>query len=212
MAVDNTFATPCLQRPLELGCDIVMHSTTKYLGGHCDVIGGLNVVANEELAARLLSLRSATGGVAGPFDAYLVLRGVKTLALRMERQVASAAAIAAWLEQHPGAGAVHYPGLESHAGHDLAGRQMDGFGAVVSFVPDGDVAAFMNRLGVFSIAESLGGVESLAGHPATMSHSNLTAAQRSAIGIDDKLIRLSVGIEDIDDLMADLDQALAAGR
>ncbi len=209
VAVDNTFASPCLQRPLELGCDIVMHSTTKYLGGHCDVIGGMNIVADHELAARMQSLRTATGGIASPFDAYLVLRGVKTLALRMERQVANAGAIAAWLQNHAGTSVVHYPGLESHAQHDLAVRQMDGFGAVVSFVLVGDVARFMNQLSVFSVAESLGGVESLAGHPATMSHSGLTPEQRSAIGIEDNLIRLSIGIEDADDLIADLEQALA---
>ncbi len=209
VAVDNTFASPYLQRPLELGCDIVMHSTTKYLGGHCDVIGGMNIVADQELAATMQSLRTATGGVAGPFDAYLVLRGVKTLALRMERQTANAGVIAAWLQNHSGASIVHYPGLESHPQHDLAVRQMDGFGAVVSFVLAGDVATFMNQLDIFAIAESLGGVESLAGHPATMSHSGLTPEQRSAMGIEDNLIRLSIGIEDVDDLIADLEQALA---
>lgn len=212
VAVDNTFATPCVQRPLELGCDIVMHSTTKYLGGHSDVLGGLNVVADEELGRRMVSLRSAVGGVAGPFDAYLTLRGVKTLALRMERHQQSTMAMARWLDEHPKVEQVHYPGLENHPQHALAARQMDGFGAIVSFVLRGglaEVGTFMNALDVFTLAESLGGVESLAGHPATMSHSNVTPARRAELGIPDNLIRLSPGIEDIDDLLVDLDQALA---
>jgi len=211
VAVDNTFATPCVQRPLEAGCDIVMHSTTKYLGGHSDVLGGLNVVADEELGQQMASLRSAVGGVAGPFDAYLVLRGVKTLALRMERHQANAMKIAQWLVEHPQAKHVYYPGLDKHPNHMLAARQMDGFGGVVSFVLHGgmsDVGALLNALQVFTLAESLGGVESLAGHPATMSHSSLSAEERAELGIADNLIRLSVGIEHIDDLLADLDQAM----
>jgi cystathionine gamma-lyase len=213
VCVDNTFATPCFQRPLEFGCDIVMHSTTKYLSGHSDVLGGLNVVADEELGKQMLSMRSAVGGVAGPFDAYLTLRGVKTLALRMERHEANTMAMARWLEQQDKVERVYYPGLPSHPQHALASRQMDGYGAVVSFVLRGDlsaVGAFMNRLEVFTLAESLGGVESLAGHPATMSHSNMPAREREALGIVDNLIRLSSGIEDVDDLIADLDQALSA--
>ena len=212
VAVDNTFATPCVQRPLEYGCDIVMHSTTKYLGGHSDVLGGLTVVADEELGRRMVSLRSAVGGVAGPFDAYLTLRGVKTLALRMERHQANTLAMARWLDEHPKVEQVYYPGLESHPQHALAARQMDGFGAVVSFVLRGglaEVGTFMNALDVFTLAESLGGVESLAGHPATMSHSNVTPERRAELGILDNLIRLSPGIEDIDDLLVDLDRALA---
>lgn len=214
VAVDNTFATPCVQRPLEFGCDIVMHSTTKYLGGHSDVLGGLNVVADEELGRRMVSMRSAVGGVAGPFDAYLTLRGVKTLALRMERHQANTMVMARWLDEHPKVEQVYYPGLDSHPQHALAAKQMDGFGAVVSFVLRGglaEVGTFMNALDVFTLAESLGGVESLAGHPATMSHSNLTAGRRAQLGIADNLIRLSPGIEDIDDLLADLDHALAGG-
>ena len=190
-----------------------MHSTTKFLGGHSDVLGGLNVVADEELGKRMLSMRSAAGGVAGPFDAYLTLRGVKTLALRMERHQANAGAIADWLEGQKKVERVNYPGLASHPQHELAGRQMDGYGPVVSFVLRGDlsaVGAFMNHLQVFALAESLGGVESLAGHPASMSHSNLSKAEREALGIPDNLIRLSPGIEDVDDLLIDLDRALSA--
>jgi cystathionine gamma-lyase len=211
VAVDNTFATPCVQRPLEVGCDIVMHSTTKYLGGHSDVLGGMNVVADEELGEQLALLRSAVGGVAGPFDAYLVLRGVKTLALRMERHQANAMVIAQWLADHPQTEQVYYPGLDEHPGHALATRQMDGFGAVVSFILQGgisNVGAFLNKLNVFTLAESLGGVESLVGHPGTMSHSSLSAQERAELGIPDNLIRLSVGIEHVDDLIADLDRAL----
>ena len=211
-AVDNTFATPCVQRPLEAGFDIVMHSTTKYFGGHSDVLGGLNIVADEALGKRMASLRSATGSVAGPFDAYLVLRGVKTLALRMERHQANAMQIARWLADRPEIERVYYPGLDGHPRHVLAVRQMTGgFGGVVSFLLRGgqaEVGAFLNALDVFTLAESLGGVESLVGHPATMSHSSLTAEERAGLGIPDNLIRLSVGIEDVDDLLADLDRAL----
>jgi len=212
VCVDNTFATPILQRPLELGCDIVMHSTTKYLGGHSDVIGGLNVVADEALAEQMRSINIAIGAIAGPFDAYMVLRGVKTLEIRMQRHEENAAAIATWLEQHPLATKVIYPGLKSHPQHALAQQQMDGFGGVLSFVLDGDLDAvriFVEALKVFTLAESLGGVESLVGHPMTMSHSNIGADQRNELGIVDSLIRLSPGIEHVDDLVADLDQALA---
>ncbi len=211
-AVDNTFATPINQRPLELGCDIVMHSTTKYLGGHSDVIGGLVIVKDAELAERLLGVTAITGGVAGPFDAYLALRGIKTLALRMERHQANALAIAKWLEENHKTNRVIYPGLESHPGHQLAQSQMDkGFGAVVSFEHKGgqaEVAEFMNNLQYFAIAEGLGGVESLVGHPRTMSHSRVPEDQKDELGLIENLVRLSVGIEHVEDLIADLDQAL----
>jgi cystathionine gamma-lyase len=211
VAVDNTFATPALQRPFEYGCDIVMHSATKYLGGHSDVLGGLVVARDFELGKRLVSLRSASGGVMGPFDAYLVLRGTKTLALRMERHCANARAVAEYLATHPAIEQVFYPGLPRHPQYALARRQMAAFGGMVSFiVRDGrdDAARVLNRLKVFTLAESLGGVESLAGHPATMSHSTVPPADRLAMGIPENMIRLSIGIEDERDLIADLAQAL----
>lgn len=209
---DNTFATPCYQRPLELGVDIVMHSATKYFGGHSDVLGGINVVADPELGKQLHLMRSASGGVLGPFDSYLVLRGIKTLALRMERHCVNALAVARYLEQHPRVSRVYYPGLPAHPQHALAKRQMAGsFGGIVCFEIKGDASAigsFMNRLQVFTVAESLGAVESLAGQPATMSHSSVPAEERRSMGIADNLVRLSVGIEGLQDLLADLDQAL----
>lgn len=211
--VDNTFATPCFQRPLELGADLVMHSATKYLGGHSDVLGGIVVAADAELGARLHLLRSATGGVLGPFESYLVVRGIKTLALRMAAHHANSLAVAQYLAAHPRAERVHHPGLPSHPQHALACRQMAGFGGVVSFELAGDsgaVARFLDGLRVFTVAESLGAVESLAGHCATMSHSSVPTEERRAMGIADNLVRLSVGIESRDDLLADLDQALAA--
>jgi len=212
-AVDNTFATPVNQRPIELGCDIVMHSTTKYIGGHSDVIGGLLVTGSAELAEKLSAVSAVTGGIAGPFDAYLTFRGIKTLALRMERHQANSQAIAEWLENHKRVSRVIYPGLSSHPQHDLAARQMDtGFGAVVSFELDGtqdDVAAFMNSLQIFAIAEGLGGVESLVGHPWTMSHSRVPVERKAELNLTQNLVRLSVGIEHVDDLIADLGQALA---
>ncbi|NND55215.1 MAG: PLP-dependent transferase, partial [Gammaproteobacteria bacterium] len=194
-AVDNTFATPLNQRPLELGCDIVMHSTTKYIGGHSDVIGGLAIVKDEQLADRLAGVSAVTGGIAGPFDAYLTLRGIKTLAVRMDRHQANALAIAEWLEQHARIGRVIYPGLTSHPQHKLAKQQMDtGFGAIVSFELDGDqddVAAFMNKLQIFAIAEGLGGVESLVGHPWTMSHSRVPLERKAELNLTQNLVRLS---------------------
>ena len=211
VAVDNTFATPCVQRPIELGCDIVMHSATKYLGGHSDTLGGLLVLSDADRGKRLASLRSAVGSVMGPFTAYLVLRGVKTLALRMERHQANALEIAKRLQSSDALSQVIYPGLVSHPQHGLAKQQMDGFGAVVTIELKGGhdaVASFMNRIEVFTLAESLGGVESLAGHPATMSHSNQTAEARASMGITDSMVRLSVGIESVEDLIADLEQAL----
>jgi len=210
---DNTFATPYYQRPLELGVDIVMHSATKYLGGHSDVLGGVNVVADPELGKRLHLMRSASGGVLGPFDSYLVLRGIKTLALRMERQCANSLAVAQFLEKHPRVSRVYYPGLPAHPQHALARKQMPGFGAVVCFEIRGDastVGGFLNRLQVFTVAESLGAVESLAGQPATMSHSSVPADELQKMGIRETLVRLSVGIEGVQDLLADLDQALRA--
>jgi len=209
--VDNTFATPILQRPLRYGCDIVMHSATKYLGGHSDVLGGFLVAGTAEMGKRLQALRSMTGGVAGPFDSYLILRGIKTLALRMERHTASAQAIAERLAAHPRVERVHYPGLAGHPQHALARRQMEGFGGMVSFEVRGGAEAaraFLEKLRLFTLAESLGGVESLAGYPATMSHSAMPGEQRRAAGIGDGLVRLSVGIEDVEDLLADLEQAL----
>ncbi|MCP4001056.1 MAG: PLP-dependent transferase [Gammaproteobacteria bacterium] len=211
-AVDNTFATPMNQRPLELGCDIVMHSTTKYFGGHSDVLGGLVIVSDAELGERLSGVIAITGGVAGPFDAYLTFRGIKTMALRMERHQSNALAIAQWLEGHKKVSRVIYPGLSSHPGHELASRQMDqGYGAVVALELNGkqaDVAAFMNKLQYFAIAEGLGGVESLVGHPRTMSHSRVPEDQKDTLGLTENLVRLSVGIEHVDDLIGDLDQAL----
>jgi len=210
---DNTFATPYYQRPLELGVDIVMHSATKYLGGHSDVLGGLNVVADAELGKRLHLMRSASGGVLGPFDSYLVLRGIKTLALRMERHCSNALAVARFLEKHPRVSRVYYPGLPAHPQHALAKKQMPGFGGVVCCEIKGGasaVAAFLNRLQVFTVAESLGAVESLAGQPATMSHSSVPADEQRKMGISESLVRLSVGIEAVQDLVGDLDHALGA--
>lgn len=215
-AVDNTFATPALQRPLELGADIVMHSVTKYLGGHSDVIGGCLVVNDAALAERMRFLQNAVGSIMGPFDAYLALRGVKTLAIRMERHCASAQRIAEHLESHSKIDKVIYPGLASHPHHALAARQMrlDGtpaFGGMVTMFPKGGLdesRRVLEAVQVFALAESLGGVESLIEHPAIMTHASVPAEQRAALGISDSLIRLSVGIESCDDLIADLDRAL----
>src|SRR5580658_6650771 len=210
---DNTFASPYVQRPLELGFDLVMHSATKYLNGHSDMVGGIVVVGdNKELADRLAFLQNAVGAVAGPFDSFLALRGLKTLALRMERHCANAAAVADHLARHRRVARVHYPGLKSHPQHDLARRQMHGYGGMVTILLDGGLAEarrFLERVEVFALAESLGGVESLIEHPAIMTHASVPAAQRQALGIGDGLVRLSVGIEDVADLIADLDQALA---
>jgi cystathionine gamma-lyase len=211
-AVDNTFATPLNQQPLNLGCDLVMHSTTKYIGGHSDVIGGINVVRDPDLAKRLAGVSAVTGGIAGPFDAYIAFRGIKTLALRMERHQANAFAIAEWLSGRNRVDRVIYPGLAAHPQHALAAKQMkSGFGAVVAFELDGnqsDVAEFMNRLEYFAIAEGLGGVESIVGHPRTMSHSRVPEDRKAELGLTENLVRLSVGIEHVDDLIADIDQAL----
>lgn len=211
---DNTFATPFIQRPLEHGFDIVMHSTTKYFNGHSDALGGAAVVRDDQaLVERVAYLQNAIGGVPGPFDAFLILRGIKTLALRMERHCASALAIAQFLEKHPKIERVHYPGLPSHPQHALAKRQMTGgYGGIVTAVLRGDIETakrFLERCKLFSLAESLGGVESLIEHPGLMTHASLPAAMRAQLGISDTLVRLSVGIENVDDLMADLRAALA---
>jgi cystathionine gamma-lyase len=211
VVVDNTFATPCLQRPLELGCDIVMHSATKFINGHSDMVGGMVVVSDDALAERLGYLQNSIGSIAGPFDSFLALRGVKTLDVRMERSCANAMKIAQWLEQDDRVERVIYPGLESHPQHELANRQMPGFGAIVTFFIKGDLEnarRFLEHCEVFSLAESLGGVESLVDHPAIMTHASVPAAERAKLGISDTLIRLSVGIEDVDDLVADLERAL----
>ena len=213
VVVDNTFATPYLQRPLELGAHIVLHSATKYLGGHSDVILGLLAVADAALAERLYFIQNASGAVCGPMDSFLVLRGIKTLPVRMERHCTNAAAIAAYLSTHPAVRKVYYPGLKDHPGHAIAARQMKYFGGMVSFaLHDDDLAkasAVVSKLKVFTLAESLGGVESLAGHPATMTHASIPKADREKTGVTDGLIRLSVGLEDVRDLTADLDQALS---
>ena len=209
---DNTFATPWVQRPLESGFDVVLHSVTKYLNGHSDMIGGAIVVGeNAELAERLAFLQNAVGGVLGPFDSFLALRGLKTLPLRMARHCDNALAVAQWLTRHRKIKAVHYPGLPDHPQHALARRQMSAFGGMVSLVIDGgldDARRFLERLQIFVCAESLGGVESLAEHPAIMTHASLPSEVRANLGIGDSLVRLSVGVEDVDDLVADIEQAL----
>ena len=214
---DNTFATPLLQRPLELGMDMVMHSTTKYLGGHSDTIGGALVVGDKALAEKLRFMQNAIGSVMGPFDAYLTLRGIKTLAVRMRQHCTSAARIAAWLEAHPKVERVVYPGLASHPQHALAARQMrlDGApagGGMITIFLKGGIAEsrrFLENVHIFALAESLGGVESLIEHPAIMTHASVPPEQRQQLGISDSLVRLSVGIEHTDDLLKDLEQALA---
>lgn len=211
---DNTFASPFIQRPIEFGFDIVMHSTTKYLNGHSDMVGGVAVVGdNKELREKIAFLHNAVGAIQGPFDSFLALRGLKTLALRMERHSSSAYKIAQWLEKHPKVSRVFYPGLESHPQHALAKSQMRAFGGMISAELKTDVAgsrAFLERCEVFALAESLGGVESLIEHPAIMTHGSVPADVRATLGIGDSLVRLSVGIEDPDDLMADLDSAFQA--
>jgi cystathionine gamma-lyase len=212
-AVDNTFATPWSQRPLELGCDIVVHSATKFLNGHSDMVGGVAVVGDAELAERMGFLQNSIGAVGGPFDSFLALRGLKTLPLRMRQSSESALAIARRLEKHPRVERVLYPGLESHPQHALARRQMqNGFSGIVTFFIRGGLEParrFLERCEIFAIAESLGGVESLIDHPGIMTHASVPEDQRRALGISDALIRMSVGIEDTDDLIADLEQALA---
>ncbi|MDR3637561.1 MAG: cystathionine gamma-synthase [Isosphaeraceae bacterium] len=210
LAVDNTFASPYLQQPLALGADLVVHSTTKYLGGHSDVVGGA-VIGRRELVSQIQFYQNAAGGVPGPFDAWLTLRGIKTLALRMQRHCENAGELAGWLETNPAIERVYYPGLASHHGHNLASRQMRGYGGMISVRIAGGRDAtlrFLKRTRLFSLAESLGGVESLVCHPATMTHASIPAEIRLARGVDDSLVRLSVGIEDYEDLRRDLANAL----
>jgi cystathionine beta-lyase/cystathionine gamma-synthase len=210
LAVDNTFASPYLQQPLRLGADLVVHSTTKYLGGHSDVIGGA-VIGRRELLQPIAFYQNAAGGVPGPFDAWLTLRGIKTLAVRMERHSANARRLAGWLAEQPQVERVYYPGLPSHPGYEVARRQMRDFGGMLSVRLKGgkeSALRLLSRTRLFSLAESLGGVESLIGHPATMTHASIPAEVRQARGVDDGLVRLSVGIEDVEDLREDLRQAL----
>ena len=212
LAVDNTFASPYLQQPLSLGADIVMHSATKYLGGHSDVILGALVVRDAALAERLSFIQNASGAVCGPLDAFLVLRGIKTLHVRMQRHCENGEKIARFLADHPAVDRVYWPGFESHPNHEVAKRQMNGFGGMISFVQQDDslekATQTIEKLKLFTLAESLGGVESLAGHPASMTHASIPKAEREKSGVVDGLIRLSVGIEDSNDLIADLKQAL----
>jgi cystathionine beta-lyase/cystathionine gamma-synthase len=212
VVVDNTFMTPFFQRPLELGADVVLHSVTKYLNGHSDMLGGVLITSDDALAEQLRFLQNASGAVPGPMDCWLALRGTKTLALRMQRHEENARVLARYLAGHPRVTAVHYPGLESHPQHELARRQCSGFGGMISFVPgDGTLEAgrrVFDRFRLFARAESLGGVESLVCHPASMTHASVPREARLAIGFADGLLRLSVGIEDLQDLQADLDSAL----
>ena len=209
---DNTFASPVAQRPIEFGFDMVLHSATKYLNGHSDIIGGVVVVGdNEELAERVWYILNSVGGVQSPFDSFLAMRSLKTLAIRMQRHAENAMAIAKWLEGHDKIERVIYPGLPSHPQHELAKRQMDNYSGIITAFIKGDIddsRRFLERAEVFSLAESLGGVESLLDHPAIMTHASIPVAERAKLGITDGLVRLSVGIEDVDDLIADLEQAL----
>ena len=213
LAVDNTFSSPILQRPLELGAHLVMHSATKYLNGHSDMVGGMLVVGDDaRLAEQLTFLQNAVGGIQGPFDSFLALRGLKTLHLRMKAHCENAMALADWLQSHPAIERIAYPGLASHPQHELAKRQMDGFGGMVSvWIKGGEAAArrVMERTELFTCAESLGGVESLVNNPAIMTHASVPAERRAALGVDDNLVRFSVGVEDLADLRADLESALA---
>lgn len=212
LAVDNTFATPYLQLPLDLGADIVMHSATKYLGGHSDVVVGALVVKDKELADQLYFIQNASGAVCGPMDSFLVLRGIKTLHIRMQRHCENGKTIANYLKNHPKIEKVYWPGFEDHPNHSIAKSQMKDFGGMISFVTKGgkykDAIAIVEKLKLFTLAESLGGVESLAGHPASMTHASIPKEEREKSGVVDALIRLSVGIEDENDLIADLEQAI----
>jgi cystathionine beta-lyase/cystathionine gamma-synthase len=212
LVVDNTFASPYFQQPLKLGADIVVHSTTKYINGHSDVIGGALVLNNEEVYQSIKFYQNAAGGVPAPFDSWLTLRGIKTLAVRMRQHEENARAVANFLAEHPRVEKIYYPGLTNHPDYELAKRQMSGFGGMVSFQFKGtyaDVDTMVRRFKVFALAESLGGVESLVCHPASMTHGSIPKDIRESRGLTDTLLRLSIGIEDIDDLLADLEQALA---
>ncbi|KPJ89596.1 MAG: cystathionine gamma-synthase [Gemmatimonas sp. SG8_17] len=211
LVVDNTFATPCFQRPIELGAELVIHSTTKYLNGHSDMVGGAVLTTRDDLAQRLEFIQNSTGAVPGPLDCWLALRGIKTLPVRMRQHDAAGRALAAWLSEHSAVRRVYYPGLPSHEQYELACRQMTGFGGMIS-IELGSLAkarAVVQGTKIFALAESLGGVESLIGHPASMTHASVPREMREAMGLTDGLVRLSIGIEDIDDLVGDLDQALA---
>ena len=212
LAVDNTFATPYLQNPLDLGADIVMHSATKYLGGHSDVVMGALIVNDKELADKLYFIQNSCGAVCGPMDSFLVLRGIKTLHVRMQRHCENGKTVAEFLVRHPKIENVYWPGFESHPNHEIAKKQMRDFGGMVSFVTKGnrieDAFKIVENLKLFTLAESLGGVESLSGHPVSMTHASIPKVEREKTGVVDSLVRLSVGIEDIDDLIADLEQAL----
>ncbi len=212
LAVDNTFATPYLQRPLDLGADIVMHSATKYLGGHSDLVMGALIVKDKDLAERLYFIQNASGAVCGPQDSFLALRGIKTLHIRMQRHCENGKAVAEYLANHPKIEKVYWPGFESHPNHEIAKEQMDDFGGMVSFTTKGnnyeEAIKIVENLKIFTLAESLGGVESLAGHPASMTHASIPKEEREKTGVVDSLIRLSVGIEDEEDLIADLEQAI----
>lgn len=212
VVVDNTFATPILQRPLDLGADVVLHSTTKYLNGHSDVVGGAIVVRDQDLGARVHHIQNSAGGISGPFDSFLVLRGLKTLAVRMKQHCASAGELAEYLSKHPKVSKVYYPGLKSHSNHEVARKQMSGFGGMVTLELKSDLGGakrFLEAVRLFSLAESLGGVESLIEHPAIMTHASIPQAMRAQLGISDSLVRLSVGIESAGDLRRDLDEALS---
>jgi cystathionine gamma-lyase len=211
---DNTFASPWIQRPIEFGFDIVVHSATKYLGGHSDMVGGVAVVGpNKELGDQIAFLQNSVGAIAGPFDSFLALRSLKTLPLRMERHCSNALEIARWLEEQSGVKSVRYPGLKSHPHHQLARQQMRGFGGMVTAILDTDLEGtrrFLENTHLFALAESLGGVESLINHPALMTHASVPKKQREALGVTDSLVRLSVGVEDVRDLIDDLQFAFAA--
>ncbi len=212
LAVDNTFSTPYLQRPIPLGADLVVHSTTKYLGGHSDVIGGVVITSSDDIAEKINFIQNAVGAVPGPMDCFLTMRGTKTLAVRLDRHCENALKIVSFLDSHSAVARVYYPGLPEHPGHEIAARQMSQFGGMISFVLDGeseaDARAMVTRTRVIRLAESLGGVESLIEHPVSMTHGSIPPAERKRIGLSDGLIRLSVGIEDIDDLLEDLELAL----
>ncbi|MBL4706355.1 MAG: aminotransferase class I/II-fold pyridoxal phosphate-dependent enzyme, partial [Flavobacteriales bacterium] len=213
LGVDNTFATPCLQTPLDLGADIVMHSVTKYLGGHSDVVMGALATKNEGIAKEMYRIQNASGAVCGPMDSFLVLRGLKTLHLRVQRHCENGEVIAKFLLDHPKVDKVYWPGFDFHPNHDVAKAQMSGFGGMISFTLKGnqmeDALDIVKRVKLFALAESLGGVESLIGHPAMMTHASIPKEEREKIGVVDSLIRLSVGVEDIEDLLVDLGQAMS---